>query len=88
MVRTCLRQNHPGPYQIQAIIAAVHAGTPTAAATDWSQIVRLYVQLLARLGRGEEAAAAYRDALSLASNGSERRHIQARLRASATSRSQ
>ena len=32
----------PGPYAIQAAIAAVHAEARTAAATDWSQIVALY----------------------------------------------
>jgi RNA polymerase sigma-70 factor (ECF subfamily) len=31
-----------GPYTLQAAIAAVHAEAPTAAATDWSQIVSLY----------------------------------------------
>lgn len=36
----------PGPYQIQAAIAAVHADAATADATDWSQIVQLYDQLL------------------------------------------
>ena len=36
----------PGPYQIQAAIAAVHADASTAEATDWSQIVQLYDQLL------------------------------------------
>ena len=46
LVRACLRRNMPGPYQIQAAIAAVHADAPTAAATDWSQIVQLYDQLL------------------------------------------
>ena len=46
IVRACLRRNMPGPYQIQAAIAAVHADAPTAAATDWSQIVQLYDQLL------------------------------------------
>jgi RNA polymerase sigma-70 factor (ECF subfamily) len=47
LVRACLRRNQPGPFQIQAAIAAVHADTPTAAATDWSQIVTLYDQLYA-----------------------------------------
>ena len=32
----------PGPYQVQAAISALHAETPTAAATDWKQIVALY----------------------------------------------
>ncbi|HEY3042573.1 MAG TPA: RNA polymerase sigma factor [Vicinamibacterales bacterium] len=31
-----------GPYMIQAAIAAVHAEAPTAAATDWAEIVGLY----------------------------------------------
>jgi RNA polymerase sigma-70 factor (ECF subfamily) len=45
LVRECLRRNRPGPFQIQAAIAAVHADAPTADATDWSQIVALYDQL-------------------------------------------
>ena len=45
--RACLRRNQPGPFQIQAAIAAVHADAPTAEATDWSQIVALYDQLYA-----------------------------------------
>jgi RNA polymerase sigma-70 factor (ECF subfamily) len=45
LVRACLRRNRPGPFQIQAAIAAVHADAATAAATDWSQIVALYDQL-------------------------------------------
>ena len=35
----------PGPYQIQAAISAVHTDAPTAADTDWSQILALYDQL-------------------------------------------
>jgi RNA polymerase sigma-70 factor (ECF subfamily) len=35
-----------GPYAIQAAIAAVHAGAPTARATDWGRIVALYDRLL------------------------------------------
>ena len=34
-----------GPYQLQAAIAAVHAETPSAAETDWNQIVSLYTLL-------------------------------------------
>jgi RNA polymerase sigma-70 factor, ECF subfamily len=45
LVRACLRRGQPGPFQIQAAIAAVHADAATAAATDWSQIVALYDQL-------------------------------------------
>src|SRR4051794_34968630 len=47
LVRACLRRNQPGPFQIQAAIAAVHADAPAAVETDWSQIVALYDQLLA-----------------------------------------
>lgn len=36
----------PGPYQIQAAIAAVHAEAEAAVDTDWRQIVVLYDQLL------------------------------------------
>ncbi|GAA3397576.1 sigma-70 family RNA polymerase sigma factor [Cryptosporangium minutisporangium] len=32
----------PGPYQVQAAIAACHATAPTAADTDWRQIAVLY----------------------------------------------
>ena len=46
IVRRCLRRNQPGPYQIQAAINAVHSDAPTAAATDWRQILQLYDQLL------------------------------------------
>ena len=47
IVRECLRRNRPGPYQVQAAIAAVHSDAPTAADTAWDQIVALYDQLLA-----------------------------------------
>jgi RNA polymerase sigma-70 factor (ECF subfamily) len=46
IVRCCLRRNQPGPYQVQAAINAVHADAPTAAATDWRQILALYDHLL------------------------------------------
>jgi RNA polymerase sigma-70 factor (ECF subfamily) len=47
LVRACLRRNRPGPYQLQAAIAAVHTDAPAAADTDWPQILALYGQLLA-----------------------------------------
>ncbi|MFM9629076.1 RNA polymerase sigma factor [Streptomyces galilaeus] len=47
LVRRCLRRDRPGPYQIQAAIQAVHSDAPTAEATDWSQILRLYDHLMA-----------------------------------------
>ena len=126
LVRACLRRNQPGPYQIQAAIAAVHTDAATAPQTDWSQIVQLYDQLtaftptpvvalnraiavaeldgpevalalvdrldlaeyylfhaaraefLAKLGRAEEAVAAYDSALDLTANASERRLLEQR----------
>jgi RNA polymerase sigma-70 factor (ECF subfamily) len=47
LVRACLRRNRPGPYQLQAAINAVHSDAPTAAQTDWKQILALYDQLIA-----------------------------------------
>jgi RNA polymerase sigma-70 factor (ECF subfamily) len=127
IVRVCLRRNMPGPYQIQAAIAAVHADTATAADTDWSQIVQLYDQLirftptpivalnraiavaeldgpapalaildeldldgyhlyhaaradlLQRMGNDADAALAYEQALSLATNAVEQDHLRRRL---------
>jgi RNA polymerase sigma-70 factor, ECF subfamily len=38
----------PGPYQLQAAIAAVHAAAPTFADTDWPQIAALYGELARR----------------------------------------
>jgi RNA polymerase sigma-70 factor (ECF subfamily) len=44
-LRDCLRVGRPGPYQLQAAIQAVHGDAPTAAATDWRQILSLYDRL-------------------------------------------
>jgi len=46
IVRSCLRWNRPGPYQLQAAIIAVHSDAPTAADTDWRQILALYDHLV------------------------------------------
>jgi len=48
-VRALLRRGHPGPYQVQAAIQAVHADAATAGGTDWSQILDLYDLLLTLL---------------------------------------
>jgi RNA polymerase sigma-70 factor (ECF subfamily) len=40
-----VRRRQPGPYQLQAAIAACHASAPTAAATDWAEIAALYERL-------------------------------------------
>jgi RNA polymerase sigma-70 factor (ECF subfamily) len=42
LVESALASRRAGPYTLQAAIAAVHAGAPSAAATDWAQIVGLY----------------------------------------------
>jgi RNA polymerase sigma-70 factor (ECF subfamily) len=126
IVRACLRRNQPGPYQIQAAIQAVHADAPSAAETDWRQILQLYDQLMAiapspvvalnravtvaevegpetafalldpldldrshvfhavradllqRLGRNEEARAAYDAAIPRTSNAAERAFLELR----------
>ena len=130
LVRRCLRRNQPGPYQIQAAINAVHSDAPTAAATDWRQILAalrpaagarpepgrgaqprrrrrrgrgagrgagprrrpldldgyhlfhaIRADLLRRLGRDAEAAAAYDAAIARAENAAERAFLQRRRRA-------
>jgi RNA polymerase sigma-70 factor, ECF subfamily len=127
----------PGPYALQAAIAALHAQAPTAADTDWAQIAALYgvlarvhptpvvelnravavamasglerglplldalsldgglagyhllpaarAELLRRLGRRDEAAHSYRQALALVGNDTERKHLEKRLREVTTS---
>jgi RNA polymerase sigma-70 factor (ECF subfamily) len=42
-----LDRRRPGPYQLQAAIAAVHARASTAEETDWAQIAELYAGLSA-----------------------------------------
>ncbi len=46
LVEKALASRRFGPYTLQAAIAAVHAEAPTAAATDWRQIVGIYDVLL------------------------------------------
>lgn len=45
MVDKALRHRRPGPYQIQAAIAALHDRAQTAAETDWQEIEVLYAAL-------------------------------------------
>jgi RNA polymerase sigma-70 factor (ECF subfamily) len=40
-----MRLRLPGPFQLQAAIAALHATAPTAGETDWEEIVLLYDRL-------------------------------------------
>jgi RNA polymerase sigma-70 factor (ECF subfamily) len=79
LIERAARQARPGPYQVEAAIAACHAEAPSVDRTDWVQIVVLYdmLQVLApspvvRLNRaiavwrvnGAEAALRDLDALS------------------------
>lgn len=45
LIDKALRHRRPGPYQIQAAIAALHARAPRAADTDWREIEVLYTLL-------------------------------------------
>jgi RNA polymerase sigma-70 factor (ECF subfamily) len=45
-IQRALRRERPGPYQLQALIAACHATAPAPAATNWSRIADLYDRLL------------------------------------------
>ena len=130
LVEQALKMGQPGPYQLQAAIAALHAEASTAEETDWNQIAWLYerllqwnpspviqlnrsvavamgglleeglqqidtlagalehyylfhaarADLLRRLGRQQEAIAAYRRAAALATNAIELAFLNRRLR--------
>jgi RNA polymerase sigma-70 factor (ECF subfamily) len=45
LLEQALQQRRPGPYQVQAAIAAVHARAARAQDTDWAEIDRLYAAL-------------------------------------------
>jgi RNA polymerase sigma-70 factor (ECF subfamily) len=128
VLERALALGRPGPYQLQAAIAALHAEADHAEETDWAQIALLYgelgrhqpspvvelnravavamaagpdsglelvdripgldgyhllhatrADLLRRSGRRQEAAAAYRRALELATNPVERSFLERRL---------
>ena len=132
LVERALRMRHPGPYQVQAAIAALHDQATRPEETDWAEIASLYdalarmtpspvvelnravavamvrgpaaglaivdrvaddgaladyhllhaarADLLRRLGRRSEAAAAYRRARELAGNAAEQAFLDGRLR--------
>ncbi|MCX5068181.1 sigma-70 family RNA polymerase sigma factor [Micromonospora lupini] len=131
LVLVALTGPTPGPYGVQAAIAALHDEAADVASTDWPQVVALYdvlldmvpspvvalnraaavamrdgpdaglalldgladdprlrgyhlypatrADLLRRLGRPDEAAAAYREALALVGTEPERAHLLRRL---------
>jgi RNA polymerase sigma-70 factor (ECF subfamily) len=45
LLDAAVRRGEPGPYQVQAAIAACHATADDPAETDWSEIARLYTRL-------------------------------------------
>jgi RNA polymerase sigma-70 factor (ECF subfamily) len=45
ILRRALARRHPGPYQIQAAISAVHAHAASHAETDWQEVRALYGRL-------------------------------------------
>jgi RNA polymerase sigma-70 factor (ECF subfamily) len=45
VLNRALRLGHPGRYQVEAAIAALHAEAPSAEAIDWPQIAALYEEL-------------------------------------------
>ena len=45
IVRACIRRDHPGPFQLQAAIQAVHCDADSFETIDWPQIVELYDHL-------------------------------------------
>jgi RNA polymerase sigma-70 factor (ECF subfamily) len=45
LLDAALRRGEPGPYQLQAAIAACHATAPDPRATDWREIAQLYGRL-------------------------------------------
>jgi RNA polymerase sigma-70 factor (ECF subfamily) len=128
LLNRALRMRRPGPYQVQAAIAALHAQAASASDTDWDQIAELYgalfelsptpvvalnravavaetgrvgeglamidvlagldgyhlmhaarADLLRRLGRLDEARAAYSRALALTRNSAEQEFLVGRL---------
>ncbi|RQW93466.1 RNA polymerase sigma factor [Micromonospora inaquosa] len=136
LVVVALTGRAPGPYAVQAAIAALHDEAADVASTDWPQVVALYdvllglvpspivalnraaavamrdgpeaglalldeladdprlrghhpypaarADLLRRLGRYDEAAAAYRDALTLVGTEPERAYLLSQLKAVTT----
>jgi len=50
LLEGALRRGEPGPYQVQAAIAACHASARVAAETDWAEITALYGTLFRMTG--------------------------------------
>ncbi len=65
LITDALSKGAPGPYQIQAAIAAIHDEAPSAEATDWPQIVALY-ELLMRIADNPVVALNHAVAVAMA----------------------
>jgi RNA polymerase sigma factor (sigma-70 family) len=65
LISAALPHGTPGPYQLQAAIAAVHDEAPDAASTDWPQIVALY-ELLMRISDNPMVALNHAVAVAMA----------------------
>lgn len=65
LITATLPRGAPGPYQLQAAIAALHDEAPSAEATDWPQIVGLY-ELLLRLSDNPVVALNHAVAVAMA----------------------
>ncbi|WP_394367713.1 RNA polymerase sigma factor [Nonomuraea phyllanthi] len=65
LVTEALGRGSPGPYQLQAAIAAVHDEAPSAEETDWPQIVALY-ELLMRIAGNPVVALNHAVAVAMA----------------------
>ncbi|SEG80731.1 RNA polymerase sigma factor, sigma-70 family [Thermomonospora echinospora] len=65
LLSQALPRGRPGPYQLQAAIAAVHDEAPSAEATDWPQITALY-ELLMRISDNPVVALNHAVAVAMA----------------------
>jgi len=50
VLAAALRARQPGPYQVQAVIASLHANARTYADTDWALVALAYRQLVEMTG--------------------------------------
>jgi RNA polymerase sigma factor (sigma-70 family) len=65
LITAALPKGPPGPYQLQAVIAALHDEAPSAEETDWPQIVALY-ELLLQLADNPVVALSHAVAVAMA----------------------
>ncbi|HEX3815622.1 MAG TPA: sigma-70 family RNA polymerase sigma factor [Mycobacteriales bacterium] len=73
LITAALPRGVPGPYQLQAAIAALHDEAPAAAETDWPQIVALYEVLMQR---GDNPMVALNHAVAVAMAGDPRAGLE------------